>query len=137
MPDLTLGLILLFRFCSVLQHAGDELTVQRRWKACLLSLPVCPAQNFLMQVDLRLQRKPKRPQDVFDLRMNVRGTHLLHLQTNMIKYSSCIFILQCVSGLFLTPSYIKSQWKKGAEAPTNTKHEHTEYGSITSFSSTY
>lgn len=61
----------------------------------------------------------------------------MHLQTNMIKYFSCIFILQWVSGLFLTPSYIKSQWKKGAEAPTKTNHAHTEYGSITGFSSTY
>lgn len=93
--------------------------------ACLLSLPVCPAQNFLMQVDLRLQKKPKRPRDVFDLRMNVHGTHLLHLQTNMIKYSSCIFILQCVSGLVLTPSYINHN-EKSVQKRQQTLNTHTQ-----------
>ena len=93
--------------------------------ACLLSLPVCPAQNFLMQVDLRLQKKPKRPQDVFDLRMNVHGTHLLHLQMNMIKYYSCIFILQCVSGLLLTPSYINHNEKR-VQKRQQTLNTHTQ-----------
>ena len=91
--------------------------------ACLLSLPVCPAQNFLMQVDGRLRKKPKRPKDVLDLRMNVCGTsHVSHLQTNMIKYASCIFILQCVSGLFLTPPDINhnEKWVQKRQQKLNT-----------------